>query len=56
MSKEEQEIPPASDDETPCNMTERGKRWALTCTRPLGHDGDHVGHGSDDKELGRWPQ
>lgn len=36
--------------------TPSGQRARLVCTRPTGRDGDHVGHGSSDQELGRWTQ
>lgn len=27
----------------------------LECTLPKGHEGDHIGEGFKDEELGRWP-
>lgn len=57
MSEGEDRDRIAADGESACCAgSPTGQRPSLVCTKPDGHDGDHVGHGSSDQELGRWPQ
>jgi hypothetical protein len=37
-------------------LDELGLLCGLLCTRPLGHDGDHVACGSTEHRLATWPQ
>jgi hypothetical protein len=49
---------PAADDDDVCGKygIPSSCGYEMICTRHVGHDGDHVGHGAQDEELGRWPQ
>lgn len=44
-------IRPVTDGEKPCGDLKLG----FYCTRPAGHDGDHVAHGVGYEILSVWP-